>query len=128
MNIQRLHALYKIIMHVLSIMRLVMWWVIVIVNIHVNSDSSSSINMSRTTDSCTKNLAVLAAPEVLAFLCKLETKNDPRRTSSEVPDLCTAAQQHDFCEVYYEVLRHYQILAAGGNDDVTRRAKSSSVN
>ena len=84
--------------------------------------------MSCTTDSCTKNLAMLAAPDVLSFLRKLGTKNDPRHTSSEVPDLRTVAQEHEFCEVYDEVLRHYQVLAAGDTDEMTRQAEGVSVN
>ena len=84
--------------------------------------------MNRTSDTCLKNLAVMAAPEVFAILQKLETKIDPRRTSSEVPDLRTAAQQHKFCEVYDNVVRHYQILSTVGHNDMTNRARHMSVN
>ena len=87
MHIQRLRALYETIMCVLVNMRLVLWWVMIIINLYVYSDSPRAINMSHTASDCAKHLDVTQASEVLVYLHQLESQRDPNCTSSEVPDL-----------------------------------------
>ena len=55
--------------------------------------------MARSIQDCSRNVEIESEQEVFTKLRMLEMRNDARHTSNEVPELHTAAQQTDFCNV-----------------------------
>ena len=127
MPVQCLRAVYQTIMCVFVNMRWVLWWVMIIINLHVYSDLPRAINMSHTASDCVKHLDVTQASEVLMYLRQLVTQRDLNRTSSEVPYLCSAAQLTEFCDVYDHVLGQYLALKEARTVEAARPAARTAV-
>ena len=77
--------------------------------------------MAQSIQDCSKNVKIEGAQDLFTRLRMLEMRNDAHCTSSEVPELHTAAQQTDFCNVYDEMVGHYQAFSMKAKEEVSTR-------
>ena len=100
---------------------------VIIANTCVHSYESVQVKMNRTTSECIKNLAVAEAESVLQYLRELSVRKDPRRVSSEAPDLQSPARVTEFCDVYDHVVGQYVILEAAKTQESKRAAARAAI-
>ena len=100
---------------------------VIIANTCVHSYESVQVKMNRTTSECIKNLAVAEAESVLQYLRELSVRKDPRRVSSEAPDLQSPARVTEFCDMYDHVVGQYVILEAAKTQESKRAAARAAI-
>ena len=86
------------------------------------------IKMEKKVHNCAKHLKIEDATELFTKMCVLTTRQDPRHTSSEVPEWNTTAQQQVFCEIYDKLVEHYKALSVTDPGDVLTHQWHKAVN
>ena len=77
---------------------------------------------------CIKNTMITSAEELYTQLHLLESRNDGRRTSSEVPELHTNKQVTKFCNTYDEMVGHYQAPCVISIEEELTKVQHTAVN
>ena len=104
---------------------MVMKWarvmVIVIIVRHICSKESSTINMNRTANDCTKHLDVVQASHVENWLRQLTVRRDVHRTSAEAPDLSSPVKLTEFCDTYDLFIARYVALKEADTSEESKK-------
>ena len=84
--------------------------------------------MSPQIESCAKHVDIIGTSELFTKLCQLECQSDLQQTLSEVPELRTAEQLTEFCNMYDKLVAHYQALGATESEAEPSRQWHQAVN
>ena len=83
--------------------------------------------MARKFEQCLQSPKITKPAILFAQIPRLGTQLDPRWIDKYVPELETVAQKNEFCEVYDEMVKHYQALCAVGNETDKTKLRQKAV-
>ena len=86
------------------------------------------IKMEKKVQDCTRYINIVGAPELFMWMRTLATQRDPHHTLSDIPELRTAGQQTNFCDVYNDFVEHYKTLGITDSSDAPTRWQHKGVN